>query len=602
MTVSLSINPLSLPEIRERIGRYLSVNDALSCVQVSKDWAKDFARPIWHTIHFEAQPQFVELDPEVIQKYRHLISTVTHFKNPAQLKTLQSSSSSSSPQSGKSITGLAVLSGTVKSHDQSICNDLIARNSSSLTKVVLQHEHSSAEGEEEDPSLETFSPIEALIPSPAAGLTTTLRLTTLRLQQYRIQRETLCMLLRGCPALETLDLLRTSVFQRLPNDNTKDEFQHSRIRYLAIDADNLLLPAAATADAPALTAVPVQSLMQPTRPSLLVHFPALTTLGIDANTHSEVEVPEFRSEIARRCPNVRALDSYGWILSILLVNGCFETIRSVSFNHSGIDAKLVLALLNHEDTLTSVSTHTNESWGSAADETERGREEEEMIGSASVAAAPERFVESHIDSIWMVHMIPRQCPKIERMWFPEYMLDMDDIEKEPWKCEGLRDLRVRIRGLDTAEKIQTVLSTWATRRRLHKLEQKRETGEDAVKEEGEEVVKATVDDAAAATAATTTAGSSSEATTATEVDLEDATESATELATGNSIEAVAENTAQSSASEITVIGATLATPESVPDSQDTVKEALPLEERVVRHLLQFDHLTTVWFGYGIFRV
>ncbi|KAF9963986.1 hypothetical protein BGZ70_007071 [Mortierella alpina] len=605
MTVSLAINPLSLPEIRERIGRYLSVNDALSCVQVSKDWAKDFARPIWHTINFEAQPKFLELDPEVIQKYRHQISTVTHFKNLAHLKTLQSSLPP--PQSGKFITGLAVLSGTVQSEDQSICNDLIARNSSSLTKVVLQYEHSSADGEEEDHSLETFSPIEALIPSPAGGLTMTSRLTTLRLQQYRIQRETLCMLLRGCPALETLDLLRTSVFQRLHNDNTKDEFQHSRIRYLAIDADNLHLPlSTAAADAPAPTAVPVQSLMQPTRPSLLAHFPALTTLGIDANTASELEEPEFRSEIARWCPNLRALDSYGWILSILLVNDYFETIRSVSFNHAGIDAKLVLALLNHEDTLTSVSTHTNESWGSAADETERGREEEEMIGSASVAAAPERFVESHVDSAWMVYMIPRQCPKIERMCFPEYMLDMDDIEKLPWVCEGLRDLRVRIRGLDTAEKIQTVLSTWATRRRLPKLEQKRETEEDAVKEE-EEVVEATINDAAAAT--TTAAGSSSEGTgtaneisTATETGVESAPESTTEPAAGNLKEAAAENTAPTSASESTATGATSVTHEFVPDSQDTVKVALPLEERVVRHLLQFDHLTTVWLGYGVFRV
>ncbi|KAF9571186.1 hypothetical protein EC968_000874 [Mortierella alpina] len=590
MTVSLAINPLSLPEIRERIGRYLSVKDALSCIQVSKDWAKDFARPIWHTIDFEAQPQFIELDPEVVQKYRHHISVATYVSDLAHYKTLQSPH-----QSGKCLTGLAVLSGTVKSEDQGICNDLIARNNSSLTKVVLQREYSSAEGEEEDYSLETFSPVEALIPNPMEAPTFTSRLTTLKLQQYRMQRETLCMLLRGCPALETLDLLRTSVFQRLYHDKTKDEFQHMKIRYFAVDAENLLLPVATTAanaaDGLMNTPVPVQSLMQSTRPSLLAHFPALITLGIDANTESELQVPEFRSEAARWCPHLRGLDSYGWILSILLVNDSFENICTVSFNHAGIFAKLVLALLNHEDTLMSVSTHTNDGWGSAADETERGREEEEMIGSALVAASPESFVDSFGDSIWMVYMIPRQCPKIERLCFPMYMMEMDEIEKVAWVCEGLRDLRVRIKGLDSAEKIQTVLSMWATRRRLQKLEQKRKADEDAV--------RATIEDAVAEVERSleTLDDAANDITAQTETDTKDTTESVS----GNSEKAADENSLEAPATEYTVIG-TASAENKVSDAQDTIKVPLPLEERVVRHLLQFENLTTVWLGYGVFRV
>ncbi|KAF9983303.1 hypothetical protein BGZ75_005224 [Mortierella antarctica] len=606
MTVSLAIHPLSLPEIRERIGRYLSIKDALSCVQVSKDWAKDFARPIWHTVHLEAQRQFVELDPEVIQKYRHHISVVTHLSNLAHLQLLQSSPSPL-PQSGKWLSCLTVLSGTVKSEDQGLCNDLIARNIRSITKVVLQREYSSADGAEEDYSLETLSPVEALVPHPTTGVVVvpalTSRLTTLKLERYRMQRETLCMLLRGCPALETLGLLRTRIFQRLRHDNTKEEFQHTRIRYFAVDAENLLLPiptttaAAAVADAPANMPVPVQSLMQRTRPSLLAHFPALTTLGIDANSESELQVPEFRSEIARWCPHLRGLDCYGWILSIILVNNSLETIRSVSFNHGGILAKLVLALLNHEDTLTSVSTHSNDTWGSAADETDRGWKEEEMIASALLAAAPDRFIASHADSIWMVYMIPRQCPKIERMCFPKYMMDMDEIEKVPWACEGLRDLRVRIKGLDTADKIQTVLSTWVTRRRLHKLEQKRKADE--------ETVKPTIEDTAAAAAAESSSDTDGTAKDIRTAAAETSSENTIDPAIGNSDTAAGDNIIEASAVEITAIGAASAennTPESASDLQDTVKVALPLEERVVRHLLQFDNLTTVWLGYGIFRV
>ncbi|KAF9290548.1 hypothetical protein BGZ68_006784 [Mortierella alpina] len=602
MTASLAINPLCLPEIRERIGRYLSIKDALSCVQVSKDWAKDFARPIWHTIHFEVQPQFVELDPAVIQKYCHHISVVTHFSNLTHLKPLQSPS-----QTGKFLTGLTVLSGTVNSDDQGTCNELIARNKSSLINVVLERKYLSTDDEEEDYSLETFSPVEALVPNPTVVPAIPSRLTTLKLQGYRVQRETLCMLLRGCPALETLNLLGTKIFQRLRNDTAKDEFQHTGIRYFAADAENLLLPVTATAaaaDAPANTHVPVQSLLQRTRPSLLAHFPALTTLGIDANTESELQAPEFRSEVARWCPNVRGLDSYGWILSILLVNDYFETIRAVSFNHAGIFAKLVLALLNHEDTLTSVSTHGNESWGSAVDETERGREEKDMIASAAVAAAPETFTDLFADSTWMVYMIPRQCPKIERMCFPEYMMDMDEIEKVPWVCEGLRDLRVRIRGLDTAEKIQAVLSTWATRRRLHRLEQKRKADEEAV--------KATIEGSAAMTNGSSEAivgvecsSKMLDLTTNITAAVQACTENTTESTIANSDEAAAGNSVEAAATDNTGIGATSAENKSLASAseiQDTVKVTLPLEERVVRHLLQFDNLTTVWLGSGIFRV
>ncbi|KAF9958513.1 hypothetical protein BGZ72_000264 [Mortierella alpina] len=598
MTVPLAINPLSLPEIRERIGRYLSVKDALSCVQVSKDWAKDFARPIWHTIHFGTQQHFVDLDPAIIQKYRHHISVVTHFSDLAHFKTLQS------PQSGQFLAGLSVLSGTVKSEDQGTCNDLITRNNSSLTKVVLERDYSSADGEDEDLSLETFSPVEALISNPTVLPAIPSRLTTLKLQRYRMQRETLSMLLRGCPALETLNLLKTKIFQRLRNDSTKEEFQHLRIRYFAADAENLLLPVptAAAADAPGTIPVPVQSLQQPMRPSLLAHFPALTTLGIDANNGNELQEPEFRSETARWCPTLRGLDTYGWILSILLVNDFVENITTVSFNHAGITAKLVLALLSREDTLTSVSTHANESWGSAVDETDRGREEEEMMGSAMAVRAPETFTELYADSIWMAYMIPRQCPKIERLCFPEYMMDMDEIEKVAWVCDGLRDLRVRIRGLDTAEKIHTVLSMWATRRRLHKLEQKRKADEEAVKA----TIEDTVATASSAAAAAVAAAEDTSETTGTAKDVAAATEeSVNKPAFGNADETAGDHIIEAAVVENTAIGAAAAEDKaqgSTSDVPDTVKAIVPLEERVVRHLLQFDNLNTVWLGYGIFRL
>ena len=39
-------------------------------------------------------------------------------------------------------------------------------------------------------------------------------------------------------------------------------------------------------------------------------------------------------------------------------------------------------------------------------------------------------------------------------------MDMDWVDEDEWACKGLRYLRVRIRGLDTKEKINRTLNRW----------------------------------------------------------------------------------------------------------------------------------------------
>ncbi|KAF9102967.1 hypothetical protein BGX27_010792, partial [Mortierella sp. AM989] len=63
MTAPLSrVEALQIPEIRKRISRYVTVKDAISCVQVSKDWSNDFVFPIWYAVDFSVHTTFEKLD------------------------------------------------------------------------------------------------------------------------------------------------------------------------------------------------------------------------------------------------------------------------------------------------------------------------------------------------------------------------------------------------------------------------------------------------------------------------------------------------------------------------------------------------------------
>ncbi|KAF9975274.1 hypothetical protein BGZ65_008330, partial [Modicella reniformis] len=49
--------------------------------------------------------------------------------------------------------------------------------------------------------------------------------------------------------------------------------------------------------------------------------------------------------------------------------------------------------------------------------------------------------------------------------FPTYEMDMDEAEKMPWVCKDLSDLRIRIRGLNTAVKIERAIRLWLAERK-----------------------------------------------------------------------------------------------------------------------------------------
>ncbi|KAF9993934.1 hypothetical protein BGZ80_000454 [Entomortierella chlamydospora] len=61
---------------------------------------------------------------------------------------------------------------------------------------------------------------------------------------------------------------------------------------------------------------------------------------------------------------------------------------------------------------------------------------------------------------WAIQMLPRLCAKLRIFSMTLHEMDMDDVEKGEWMCGELTTLNIRIRGLDTKNKINQVIQLW----------------------------------------------------------------------------------------------------------------------------------------------
>ncbi|KAF9198020.1 hypothetical protein BGZ59_004953, partial [Podila verticillata] len=78
-------NPLQIPEIRANVNRLVSLEDAISCIRVSKAWSKSFALSIWYAVDFKIHHTFVDLDSDIVIKHGHHIRTIENVKTQSEL-------------------------------------------------------------------------------------------------------------------------------------------------------------------------------------------------------------------------------------------------------------------------------------------------------------------------------------------------------------------------------------------------------------------------------------------------------------------------------------------------------------------------------------
>ncbi|KAK3834509.1 MAG: hypothetical protein J3R72DRAFT_221824 [Linnemannia gamsii] len=157
-----------------------------------------------------------------------------------------------------------------------------------------------------------------------------------------------------------------------------------------------------------------------------------------------VPVERIKREVAICCPQVTMIDTWKSPQLIIynLVANAFHSLTHVTFAYSQLSMDVIVALLCHKATLLQIIAFQ----GSSKSYTERD----------SVPSEDDHFQHSGR----AVQLLPRSCPYLKFLEFEGHEMDMEIIEEETWTCRGLQHLRVRIRGLDTKDKIDQSLNLW----------------------------------------------------------------------------------------------------------------------------------------------
>ncbi|KAF9948012.1 hypothetical protein BGZ72_010078 [Mortierella alpina] len=451
---SYTKNPLALPEIRSLVGLYLGNKDALACCLVCKDWAKDFARPIWHTVDFNTHKTFSELDAGTIQKYSHYILAVKNITEPSHLESL------------KAIKDHQLWTiGVIMNRDEqftSDCYSLIRRHNTTLrvANIALKHtRYRTPQSFQLDALLPETSTVPLVAPCS--------KLKDLMVEKCVISRATLSTILRRCPELRLLDLWSTPV---IPNeDGSVDDYQHPGVKDFVSKISDCVYTD--------------ETLPERSR-SLFIHFPNLKTFSTYASSSERLPMTLFKAEVERWCPRLDALQtnrSSSKPMVQMLVQG-FLSLEYIRFASDKLTPDVVLAMLRHKDSLKFLTAFTPTRLTVA-----------EFFDQEQVPELDDKIPESK----WMTQSLLRKCHKLEEFWLPELAMSMEEVEKMEWGCNGLKDLRIRIQGLDTAEGIDRVIESLKARRRETR---QRGAGTDSVVQEKPVVVNSRSDGAERASA------------------------------------------------------------------------------------------------------
>ncbi|CAO3567034.1 unnamed protein product [Mortierella alpina] len=404
---------LDNPLVCARLMQFIPVRDALSCIRVCKNWTQPFARSIWHTIDFKIH---LLLDQDAVQKYRHHIRALENLSSQEHLKAL------GEVLSFNQLTCINVLLSKDDAQFNTHCYEIIQRNKTTLTTLDV----------EADYKVEPWSvvfPLEIFLPDEESDCAS--KLKKLMIMGFTMPYTSLVRILRSCPALTSLDLW-DSVIQ--PNeDGIEDRCEHPGITYFIANAGAMLFQ----------NPVPGQG------HSLLVHFPNLKTLSTYGSSSVTCPTTLLWDEIRRWCPGLRNLETNCTPAPLIatMLTRAFVGLSRVHFDYDAAAADVLLSLLVHQKTLVKVSSATS---GSGFYQTEKVLELKDPLE----------------DETWMVQCIPQRCERLEEFFLPEHAMNMDEVEKKEWRCRNLKDLRIRVQGIDTAEAIDRVVAIWSQRRRV----------------------------------------------------------------------------------------------------------------------------------------
>ncbi|KAF9434020.1 hypothetical protein BGZ76_008682 [Entomortierella beljakovae] len=403
---------IDIPEIRSRLALFVSVKDALSCIQVSKLFYQDFIYSIWHTIDFETQISFTKIDPDIVDKNGHHIRVVKGVRTHEQLLLILRLNINN-------LSSLHVKT-EIPYRIQSTLNNILKRNQNSLTEFELRNELTTRE----------FLCLDTFISSTSSPSQPS-KLTSITIRRLTFPRRSLTRLLRCCPKLEAINLWGTTT---LPHTETFDDYQHMGVKTLQSQVAETVAH----------------------KYPLFLHFPNLKKWRLyHDSSPSEFPTQAVKDGLSKWCPSLDSIETNytpSPLIPHLLVN-VFTGVTSLMFEYKYIDQNLVNVLVKNPN-WKELMTYTS------------GIGFYSRYEDDGVSELDDHFEHSR-DSI---QDILRSSHKLVTFIFPSHEMDMDDIEQAPWACSELECVRVRIKGLDTRKKIEGVIAKWREARKTSTAE------------------------------------------------------------------------------------------------------------------------------------
>ncbi|KAF9915386.1 hypothetical protein BX616_006270 [Lobosporangium transversale] len=244
------------------------------------------------------------------------------------------------------------------------------------------------------------------------------KLTSISITSLHLTRTSFVALLRACPALTNVDVWET-VFTL---DQALDTFQHTGVTSIK-----------------ALMKVVVM----PNQPSIFIHFPNLRQW----DTASSQTPDSFPTQLVKDtfsiwCPKLIEIKSNftsSNLLVHLLVKDVFINLTALTFRYECMSEDLVQTIACYPTKWTKICCYPPSS--------NSGEKEDDILQRQDQFQSSGRILQ-----LW-----PRLLEKLVTLDIIEHKMNIDEVEKASWSCNDLETLFVRIQGLSTKEKIDSVL-------------------------------------------------------------------------------------------------------------------------------------------------
>jgi hypothetical protein len=396
---------LEIPELVWRISRYVTTNDAIACARVCKAWTNHFVSAIWHTIDFDVH-YLHNLDLKTLRRHGHHIRVVENIDDVISILILTASNASK-------IENLSVIM-TPTQEFYAHLNDLLRRLNTRIEHIDIY--------QIAEPASPYFA-FDSLFPVTRTG--TTSRLSSIKIRGLKVTRTSISSLLENCPSLDLFEIGNTSL---LPCPTCDCYYQHTGVTKLVASIEQIFN---------------VDQEYQET--SLLVHFPNLESWHAwTSSDHLDLSTKVIRDEVTNHCPSLKniSLETDASVVAIGMLSQSFKGLTEVCIMNSHFSAEMVMAILNHRETLETIMTFVD------------------TLEFYDSEAIPEVEGNQLSTSGWIIQSLLQHCTRLKSLEFPSLEMDMDDIDTTAWGCHDLEKLYIRVRGLDTKPKIDRAIQLW----------------------------------------------------------------------------------------------------------------------------------------------